>query len=200
MCQSHTVYHLCGHINLKTIVQCADQIDKLLKCGQADSAHTVCEDSNVTDKSHVFPDICEKCRQTGIIAEILNSTEKKVEVLREWYEMHKTQGREVPEIVITTEDSDESEMFKDLETLESIEIESADAHHSSSESNNSRPEESDSASPKSRTFSMTSLGTAPNLEQIKTRVVALRSRTERLLTKIRASKHPELGCKAKEEK
>jgi hypothetical protein len=198
MCHSHTIYNLCGHINLKTIVQCADQVDKLLRSGQAALTHGVCENTDVTDKSHVFPDICRKCKQVGVIAEALEGAEKKVEVLREWNELHKAKGQEIPAIVVTADD--DSDKIKDLETLDLVEVEDTSVQHSSSESTLMTREEPESASTKNHTSSMTSHGPAPNLEElIKTRLVALRSRTKRLLAKIRASKHPELGTKANKE-
>ncbi|OAL18522.1 hypothetical protein AYO22_10499 [Fonsecaea multimorphosa] len=51
----------------------------------------------------------------------------------------------------------------------------------------------DTSTPKSRASSSTTNGAAPDLAQIKMRIAALMTRTERLLTKIRGQKPPTLG-------
>ena len=184
MCESHTIYHLCGHVKIRTIVQCADLIDKLIASESAIAcSHQVCED-NVSDDIHVFPDICDTCKTTGVGGDVMEVPGVMLEVLRAWRLRNKSTSAAAG---ADMEDNEPVEI-KELETLESISL-SEDADTSTLESTSAL----ESARRRSLASSSTSNGMTPELSQIKTRVAALVSRTERLLTRVRAQKLPTLG-------
>ncbi|KAJ9601874.1 hypothetical protein H2200_013623 [Cladophialophora chaetospira] len=178
MRESHITYHLCGHVKTKTIVQCADIIDNLIASGQPITrSHQVCED-DVSENVHIFPDICDKCKKTGVIGDFMEVPGVKYEVFKAWEAKRKE--------TLTKKDS-ESDEIKDLETLESIPIPEDATPTSEIGTTVASPSQVSQAS------STTLNKTTPDLGQLKTRVAALRTRTDRLLTKIRAQKPPSLG-------
>ena len=199
MCESQTIFYLCGHVKLKTIVQCAETIERLIKSGLSiASTRQVCED-NVIDNVHIFPSICDKCKATGVIGEVMEIPGMKVEVLRAWRaakgksSLPTMSGALAGDDQPVKGDDDNSDEIKELGTSEPI-APDGDARASTSASMSTAR----FSSPISHTSSKTSHGT-PDLSQIKTRVAALRCRTQRLLTrtriltKIRAHKTPTIG-------
>lgn len=191
MCESHIFYHLCGHVKIKTIIQCADNIEKLIASGQPINCnHQVCGD-NVSDNVHIFPDICDKCKDNGIIGDVMNVPGMKVELIQAWdrgkaFEAQQRKSRSSPSVESVKKDS-ESDEIKASETLEEISI---PGHvNTASES----VIVCSASSPESRASSVTSTHSTADLHQIKSRITALRTRTERLLMKIRAQKPPTLG-------
>ncbi|EXJ61271.1 uncharacterized protein A1O5_11828 [Cladophialophora psammophila CBS 110553] len=190
MCESRTIYHLCGHAKIKTIVQCAHMVDKLLTSNLLiTSTHQVCEDI-VNDNLHVFPDICEKCKATGVIGDFMEQPGVKLELVKAW--AHGNRKHPSPEFEArvsagnneVVEKQNESDGIIELQTHETISpIENASI-------STSLP---DSATTRSQASSSTTNRTAPDLAQIQMRVVALSTRTERLLSKIRGQKPPGLS-------
>ncbi|KIW96543.1 uncharacterized protein Z519_01934 [Cladophialophora bantiana CBS 173.52] len=84
MCESCTIYHLCGHVKITTIVQCANIVDKLLTSNLPITiTHQVCEDG-VNENLHVFPDICEKCKTTAVVGDFMEQPGVKLEVVQSW--------------------------------------------------------------------------------------------------------------------
>src|SRR4051812_3588776 len=87
MCESHTINNLCGHIKIKTIIQCAQMTElllefalsnkkaemngEMLKCSEPkdtpDCTNWLC--AEVIDTSHVFPDLCDKCKTSGVVGD-----------------------------------------------------------------------------------------------------------------------------------
>jgi hypothetical protein len=180
MCESHTVYHLCGHVKIKTIVQCAKIIDQLISSGQPITCnHQVC-DCSVSENVHIFPDICDKCKQTGVIGDFMEIPGVKVDALRGWMAKRNMALEE------SSSEDETSRAAEDLETLEYIPLPNAPT--TSPASTTIRP---DSTEAKEDSKSST-----PDLRQIKTRVAALRARTEGLLIMIRAHKPPTPGLNA----
>jgi hypothetical protein len=176
MCVSHTIYHLCGHVKIRTIVQCADIIDKLISSGSPITCtHQVCEDT-VGDNVHVFPDVCTKCKVTGVIGDAMEVPGVKLDVLRAWELQSKGKSASV-----SPEEEDEAEKINELETLEEI-------ARASDEDTSSASSVGSSASG-IHSSNSTSSSSTQDLSQIKTRVAALVARTEQLLVKMRAGRH-----------
>ncbi|KAI1621257.1 hypothetical protein EDD37DRAFT_109599 [Exophiala viscosa] len=192
MCESHTIYHLCGHVKVKTLVQCAEMIEKLIASKmQVTCSHQLCAD--VSDNIHIFPDICVKCEENGVIGEFLNQDpSRKLEILRDWKKQNKldhesksTLGASAEKPSATATDSDSNDDVDKLETLEVLTV--ADITSSLTTETESERLPS-STSPETVASSVTSVGGSSDLKAIKTRVTALRDCTERLLSKIRAQK------------
>ncbi|OCT46462.1 hypothetical protein CLCR_02128 [Cladophialophora carrionii] len=195
MCESHTIFHLCGHVNVKTIVQCADIIDKLLVSGTSiASNHQVCQD-DVSDNVHVFPDICTRCRATGVIGDVMDAPGVKLEVMKAWESQRKrisAIGNNKNNDTVDTEDG-EADKIRECENLERISLKdnvSASAVDRAGAFSSSTPATS---SVSGSTCREPSPASTPDLSQIKARVMALRARTERLVMKIRAHNLPKLG-------
>jgi hypothetical protein len=196
MCESHTIFHLCGHVNVKTIVQCADIIDKLLASGTSIACnHQVCQD-DVSDNVHVFPDICRNCMATGVIGDVMDVPGVKLEVMKAWESQRKRMpatggnNNSTNNVNVVDVEDGEADKIRECETLESISL-----PEDVSTSATGRAGASSSSTPAtSSTSTSTSISTpTPDLSQIKARLVALRTRTDRLLIKIRAQKLPKLG-------
>lgn len=189
MCESHTIYHLCGHVKVKTLVQCADIIDQLIASKmQVTSSHQLCADVN--DNIHIFPDICVKCEENGVIGEFLNQDPgRKLEILRDWKKQnkpdHKSKSTLESPIGDSTSTARDGEN-KDIDQLETLEVLTVADIPSSSISSPQTGNLSSSSSPKTASSSTTSISSSPDLQSIKARVSALKDRTERLLTKARA--------------
>ncbi|KIW72671.1 hypothetical protein PV04_00849 [Phialophora macrospora] len=199
MCESHTIFHLCGHVNVKTIVQCADIIDKLLASGTSIACnHQVCQD-NVSDNVHVFPDICHNCMATGVIGDVMDVPGVKLEVMKAWESQRKrtpaTSGNNNNNnndnnINAVDEDDGEADKIREYETLESISL-PEDA--STSGTGHAGGSDSSTLATCSASTSTSTSTPTPDLSQIKARLMALRTRTDRLLIKIRAQKPPRFG-------
>ncbi len=61
MCQSHTLYHLCGHVKIKTVVQCAEMVEILVASATSSFDHRLCADASFD--SLFFPKVCGGCRR-----------------------------------------------------------------------------------------------------------------------------------------
>ncbi|ETI28743.1 hypothetical protein G647_01194 [Cladophialophora carrionii CBS 160.54] len=195
MCESHTIFHLCGHVNIKTIVQCADIIDKLLVSGTSiASNHQVCQD-DVSDNVHVFPGICTRCMATGVIGDVMDVPGVKLEVMKAWESQRKRMSATGSNKNIDTVDTGdgEADKIRECETLERISLPdnvSTSAVDRAGAFSSSTPATS---SVSSSTCREPSPASTPDLSQIKARVMALRARAERLVMKIRAHNLPKLG-------
>ncbi|EXJ64798.1 hypothetical protein A1O7_01136 [Cladophialophora yegresii CBS 114405] len=197
MCESHTIFHLCGHVNIKTIVQCADIIDKLLVSGTPiASNHQVCQD-DVSDNVHVFPDICTKCRTTGVIGDVMDVPGVKLEVMKAW-ESQRKRVSAVPSHDnnntdhVDTEDG-VADKIRECETFERISLPDDLSTSTPDRAGASSSPTPATSSASSSTCPEPSPAPTPDLSQIKARVITLRARTERLLMKIRAHNVPKLG-------
>jgi len=176
MCESHTVYQLCGHIKIKTIVQCADIIDQLVAANlQVTCSRRLCDD--VSDNVHIFPDVCEKCRENGVIGGLLDQQPHlKLDILQEW----KKELESGPK-TRTSKRRDHECDSNETDNLEVCDMESSSTSTPMSAST------SIASSPKSVATTATSQGAAPTLASLKKRVAVLRARTEQLLSKL----HPQ---------
>jgi len=171
MCESHTVYQLCGHIKIKTIVQCADMIDKLMASNlQTTCSHRLCDD--VSDNIHIFPDVCDKCKANGVVGGLLDQQPHlKLDILRDW----KRQSGSEP-TPSASEKIDQEWDSNEVDNLEVCDVESISFPTSASTPRTS--------SPKSVATSATSDGAAPDLASLKKRIARLKTRTEHLLSKL----------------
>lgn len=170
MCESHTFYHLCGHVKIRMTVQCAEMIDRLIASDlQKTCTHMLCGD--VSDNTHIFPHVCDRCQQDGVIGDWMEQPGVKYEVLKAWKKENSRPPADNEKRPRGGEDD-----LTELETLEPIAI-------------------SDKASllGTGSPSSSTSSGSTTELISLKNRVASLKTRTERLLTKIRAQKPPKLG-------
>ena len=180
MCESHIFYLLCGHVKIKTVIQCTDITEKLVGPGELTAGnHQVCEE--VSDNIYIFPDICDKCKSTGEIGNHMEVSGMKLEALRAWKSQNATDASTGSSNLDQSEQ--ESDDIAALEAFESISL---------TESTSTRIPESGSSkgapSPKRWAAPSSSKSSTADLMQIKTRVAALLERTERLLAKIRVQK------------
>jgi hypothetical protein len=194
MCESHTIFHLCGHVNVKTIVQCADIIDKLLASGTPIACnHQVCQD-DVSDNIHVFPDICRNCMATGVVGDVMDVPGVKLEVMKAWESQRKRMpatggnNNSTNNVNVVDDEDGEADKIRECETFDSISL-----PEDASSSATRRAGASSSSTPATSSTPTSTSTSTPDLSQIKARLVALRTRTDRLLIKIRAQKLPKLG-------
>ncbi|KAL2421271.1 hypothetical protein ABEF95_007630 [Exophiala dermatitidis] len=187
MCESHIIYQLCGHVKVKVIVQCADMIDRLIASHPKGNFSThQCSDQS--DDLHIFPDICDKCKENGVVAEYLDRPGGKVEVLQAWRKDNQKQSYQEQESAVRDDkNGDESQGFNDTDSAETLSIVSF------SESANESCAETLSPIEPSSVSSMTSSQTSheakgSDLSGLKARVAGLTARTDRLLSQIRAHK------------
>ena len=188
MCESHTIYQLCGHVKIKTIVQCADIIENLITSKlQVPCPHQLCAD--VSDNIHIFPDICDKCQQNGVIGGIMEQQPgMKLEILQSWKKQHNLDAAsesrsDVARDSRIAENDSGSEKMEQLETLEVLRV--ADAASTETSDSGSLVTTS---SPATVASSQTACEGTTDLSSIKTRIAALKDRTERLLSRIRVHK------------
>ncbi|KAK5448020.1 hypothetical protein LTS15_009044 [Exophiala xenobiotica] len=174
MCESHIIYQLCGHVKIKTIVQCADTTEKMVASkSQISYPHQLCAD--VSDNSHIFPDICDKCQQNGVIGGVLKQLPgMKLEILQGWKKQHNSAAASESRSDATRDSRDaendsESEKIEEIEQLETLEVLRVSDVASTGQTAAARER-------------------APDLGSINNRIAALKDRTERLLSRIRVHK------------
>jgi hypothetical protein len=188
MCETHTFYNLCGHVNFKAIVQCADMTENLLKS----KANSTCNDrlcSNVEDDPHVVPDVCEECKALSKKIggdTIFDMPAAKIDILQAWRKEHRPASKTDSARSGSGGISDHKDPDSDDETINAIPT-SAVISTSSSASNPDTPASSTDSRPSSTTSNRSEL----DMRDIKDRVAALLARTERLITRIRAQKGTE---------
>jgi len=203
MCESHTVHNLCGHIKIKTIVQCPEMTELILK-GALENAkpqingqevdfaefndktrctHQLCAD--VSDNSHIFPDMCDKCKSSGVVGSWVEQDRgAKLQVFRSWRLKRRTAIYAASHEVESGSNGVQQEAAWEVEgkSLENLEFIAAP---SVSEESTTDP---NTQSPQDRTHSIasnaTSNSTTPSLHDIRTRVERLRARTDHLIAKI----------------
>ncbi|KIW62117.1 hypothetical protein PV05_02164 [Exophiala xenobiotica] len=188
MCESHIIYQLCGHVKIKTIVQCADVIEKVIASKlQASCPHQLCAD--VSDNIHIFPDICDKCQQNGVIGGIMEQQSgMKLKILQSWKKQHNfdaasaSRSDGAKESLAAANDS-EFEKIEQLETLGVLRV----AGIASMETSDSGSLVTTST-PETVASSQTACEGTTDLSSIKTRIAALKDRTERLLSRVRVHK------------
>ncbi|KIW37141.1 uncharacterized protein PV06_10763 [Exophiala oligosperma] len=183
MCESHHIYHLCGHVKIRTTVQCAEIIEKLVASkSQVTCSHQLCPD--IAHNSHVFPDICAKCQQTGVIGDVMEQQPGvKVELLQSWRRQRGSEGIAEPG------NPGESLQGSEVETVrEQKSLEATAAAERKSASTPDTGSEATSRTIETTTSSATSQGNTPELGSLRTRMAALKDRTEQLASKVRARK------------
>jgi len=91
MCETHIVYNLCGHVRIKTVVQCAEMIDALLAsilqatCSQRLCANSAGHETDNAENIHIFPDICDKCTRNGVVGILMREQPSvKIDLIRAW--------------------------------------------------------------------------------------------------------------------
>ncbi|KAK6381023.1 hypothetical protein LTS17_005224 [Exophiala oligosperma] len=156
MCESHHIYHLCGHVKIRTTVQCAEIIEKL-----------------VASKS-----------QTGVIGDVMEQQPGvKVELLQSWRRQRGSEGIAEPG------NPGESLQGSEVETVrEQKSLEATAAAERKSASTPDTGSEATSRTIETTTSSATSQGNTPELGSLRTRMAALKDRTEQLVSKVRARK------------
>ena len=182
MCKSHTIYHLCGHPKIKTLVQCAEMIEKLMASDlPLPGSRLLCDDVN--DNPHVFPAICPRCQKNGVIGEWMQQQPgAKVNALRAWKAQAPTDAQRDSAIDFpTSSDSGESDRVSDLETSERV-----PALENASSSTSAATTVASTSSTVGQKSAASLKGETGDLGAIKARISVLKARTERLLTKIQA--------------
>jgi len=186
------MYHLCGHVKIKTMVQCAEMVEKQVAAAKSQVtcfAHQVCDD--VADTSHAFPDLCAKCQQNGVVGDVMEQQPgMKLEILRSW----RPQQQRVSEGMVETGTEAQTPEGMEVKTIRGQELDDATAV-------SSIPETSSEAStdtiqtPTTMASSASSPENIPELGSLKTRIAALMDRTEQLLLKVRAHKASQADSK-----
>lgn len=206
MCESHTVHNLCGHIKIKTIVQCPEMTELLLKGALENKkthingqvvdfaefnektrcTHQLC--AEVSDNSHIFPDMCDKCKSSGVVGNWMEQERgAKLQVFRSWRLKRRAAVHAAPHKVQSNSNGVQQETAKEVEDKESENLEFVAAPSVSEEStmdSNSQSPQSAQDRTQSIASSATSNSTTPSLHGIKTRVERLRARTDYLIAKI----------------
>ncbi|EHY51793.1 hypothetical protein HRR83_008405 [Exophiala dermatitidis] len=187
MCESHIIYQLCGHVKVKVIVQCADMIDRLIASHPKGSFSTH-QCGSQSDDLHIFPDICDTCKQNGVVAEYIDRPGGKVEVLQAWRkEDQKQSAQEQKSAARDDTNGNESQGSNDADSGETLSIISFSESADESCAETLSPVEPSSVS--SVTSSQTSHeAKSSDLSGLKARVAGLTARTDRLLLQIRAHK------------
>ncbi|KAK7885835.1 hypothetical protein LTR67_010187 [Exophiala xenobiotica] len=151
--------------------------------------HQLCAD--VSDNSHIFPDICDKCQQNGVIGGVMEQQPgMKLEILQSWKKQHNSAAAsesrsDAARNSRVAENDSESEKIEQLETLEVLRV---------SDVASTEPSDSGSLVTTSTLETLASSQTAaareraPDLSSINNRIAALKDRTERLLSRIRVHK------------
>lgn len=191
MCESHIIYHLCGHVKITTIVQCADMVDRLIASRvEVKSTHHLCDD--LSDNIHIFPDICKLCQQSGVVADWIDQQPGgKFQVLRAWKNDNKhpqqPSGAPAGDPQKTNDGAGKDDA---TESLSPITLSNSEENSSGSSTN---PSISSSAQSVASSATLED-GKASDLSSIKARVAGLTTRTDRLLAKIRARKPKPVGA------
>ncbi|EXJ78945.1 hypothetical protein A1O3_08445 [Capronia epimyces CBS 606.96] len=193
MCESHTIHHICGHAKFKTLVQCADMIDRLVASHLLVScSHHLCDD--IGDNPHIFPDICDSCKRSAVIADWIDQQPGgKFEVLRAWRRQNRPQSNssEEPEAAHVDHGADMHEMeMEAAETLSEVPVSDClDISASVSVST----ADSASPSPPAPSSVQSAWCSAPSdhaktaePRNLKKRLASLTTRADRLIARIRA--------------
>ncbi|KAH0836297.1 hypothetical protein FOPE_04498 [Fonsecaea pedrosoi] len=158
-------------------------VDKILASNVTTNIHQIC-DNHINDNLHMFPDICEKCKSTGVIGDFMEHPGVKLEVVRAWVQRkrnHSTLEQDT-EVSAGHDEADRSQTNQDIVCKDNGSIPTTGTTAMS-----------DTSTVRSRASSSTTNESAPDLTQIKLRVAALRARTERFLIKMRGQNPPTLG-------
>ncbi|OAP62519.1 hypothetical protein AYL99_04724 [Fonsecaea erecta] len=168
-------------------------VDKILASNLANAkTHPVCGDS-VSDNLHVFPAICEGCKKIGVIGDFMELPGAKLELVKAWAHGKRKPSR--PEQDTGSADGNDEGIGKEDGPSETIKLPPDKGILLEGKSRTSTtcastiPETSNT----NRDTSLTANGPAPDLAQIKLRVTALKTRTERSLAKMRGQRPPTSG-------
>ncbi|OAL21885.1 hypothetical protein AYO20_11286 [Fonsecaea nubica] len=158
-------------------------VDKILAGNVTTNIHQIC-DNHINDNLHVFPDICEKCKSTGVIGDFMEHPGVKLEVVRAWVQGKRNRSTldQDTEASAGHDEADRSQTDHDIVCKDNRSIPTT-----------CTTAMSDTPTMRSRASSSTTNESAPDLTQIKLQVAALRVRTERLLTKMLGQNPPTLG-------
>lgn len=206
MCESHTINHLCGHIKIKTIVQCAEMTEMLLESSTLNKkaglngersrlsepketpkcTHQLC--AEVVDTLHIFPDLCDQCKRAGVVGDWMEKERGlKLQILRSW----KSKRRETTQSpwgeaqLWTGSNADNAtEGYRD----DSDKLECDAIPSISNGTTTTSMVHSPDSSARSIPSSVTSASTAPSFHDLKARVQRLRARTDQLIAKIRVQR------------
>lgn len=206
MCESHTINHLCGHIKIKTIIQCAEMTEILLESSISNKkaglkgersqflepketpkcTHQLC--AEVVDTLHIFPDLCDQCKRGGVVGDWMEKERGlKLEVLRSWRskrrERTQSPSGEAQQWTGSNADNATEGYREDSEELECDAIPSI-----SNGTTTTSMAQSPDSSARSIPSSVTSASTAPSFHDLKARVQRLRARTDQLIAKIRVQR------------
>lgn len=209
MCESHTVHNLCGHIKIKTIVQCTEMTELLLKCAVSNKkikingqvvgfgefkdktrcTHQLCAD--VSDHSHIFPDMCDKCKSSGVVGDWMEKERgAKLQVFRSWRLNRRAAAQATPQEMQSNSNSigEWTAQEADGENLDHLEFIAAPGVSDVSTTGSKTPSsQSPQSSGQSIASSVTS-STTPSMHDIKARVERLRARADHLIAKIRVQR------------
>ncbi|KEF51923.1 uncharacterized protein A1O9_11912, partial [Exophiala aquamarina CBS 119918] len=206
MCQSHTIHNLCGHTKIKTIVQCAEMTERLLK-GALENQRTLINgrvvdfaDFNektkcthqlfvdVSDTLHIFPDMCDQCKSSGVVGNWMEQDPgAKLQIFRSWRLKRRAAVHAAPHEVQSNANGTRDEACKDIEDNESETLQFIAPPNVSGEStigSKSPSSQSSQARVQSVASSVTKDSTTPSLHDVKTRVDRLRARADHLIAKI----------------
>lgn len=141
--------------------------------------------TKVIDYSHVFPDLCDECKSSGVVGDWMEKERgSKLQVFRSWRAKRRAANQAAPQ---------EAQLWNGINTgyaaeIDEEELENLEYISASSVSNGSTTTSnvlSPISSPQSIASSMTSASTAPSLHDIRARVNRLRTRTDHLIARIR---------------
>ncbi|KAK5026227.1 hypothetical protein LTS07_007752 [Exophiala sideris] len=149
-------------------------IEKLIASKmQVTCSHQLCAD--VSNNIHIFPDICVKCEENGVIGDFLNQEpSRKLEILRGWKKQNRSDNGSKSDLApsaqgppaVATDEENDVEKLEILEVLSVADIASTSKTGSESESLPT------TSSPETMASSVTSVGGSPDLKSIKARIRA----------------------------
>jgi hypothetical protein len=222
MCETHIVYNLCGHVRIKTVVQCAEMIDALLAsnlqatCSQRLCANSAGHETDNAENIHIFPDICDKCTRNGVVGILMREQPSvKIDLIRAWKKdthlKKQNQGQsqdqkemesaaeglqiaspsgESSSAVDSTKDSehDTSGIIAETQPVAVSDLAGASMTDAASHPSISSPSDGTAISQVTSVGSSSYPSSALDLESVKTRINALRTRTDQLLSRLRTYK------------
>ncbi|KAK5050813.1 hypothetical protein LTR84_003372 [Exophiala bonariae] len=161
--------------------ECSDARDTS-KC-----TNQLCTD--VVDTSHIFPDLCDECKKSGVVGDWMEKEPGlKLQVFRSWRSKHRETTQTKPEEAQQGDGSISDNAIEDdcenLETLECVATSSIPSNGTATTSTAQSPY----SNARSVASSDTSTSTAPSLHDLKARVQRLRARTDQLIAKIRVQR------------
>ncbi|OQU99496.1 hypothetical protein CLAIMM_05123 [Cladophialophora immunda] len=144
--------------------------------------------------SHLPIANAHQCKTTGVIGDFMELPGAKLEIVKAWAQGKRETPKPDPDAELSA--GNDEGVREEEESIETSRFQTEKANmldDNASISTTGITSIADTSTARSRASSSTTNEAVPDLAQLKLRVAALRTRTERLLSKVRGRRPPTLG-------